>query len=193
MDGVIRTRVGYAGGTEPGPTYRNIGSHSETIQIDYDPDIVSYEELLEVFWTANAAYPSSFSRQYNSIIFYHDEEQRKLADESYTQRQEERPGTVYTEIIPYNNFTLAELYHQKYYLQVEERLLKDALSNMENTDGFIINSTTAARLNGYVGGYGDPATLEKELESYGLSEKGEKILEGISEKGLIRACPVPVN
>ena len=88
---------------------------------------------------------------------------------------------------------LAELYHQKYYLQVEERLLKDVLSNMENTDGFIIASTTAARLNGYVGGYGDPDLFEKELESYGLSDEGEEILLGIAERGLLRACPAPVN
>ena len=130
MDGVIRTRVGYAGGTEPNPTYRNIGTHSETIQIDFDPDIVSYEELLDVFWAANAAYLSPFSRQYNSIIFYHDEEQKILAEESYQKRLEGRSKTVLTEIIPYKEFTLAELYHQKYYLQVEERLLQDALQRI---------------------------------------------------------------
>jgi len=189
---VIRTRVGYAGGTEPNPTYRNIGSHSETIQIDFEPDKVSYEELLAVFWNANAAYPSSYSRQYNSIIFYHNEQQKTLAEESYKQRREERPGTVFTEIIPYKDFMLAELYHQKYYLQVEQRLMKDALSNLDDFEGFMF-STTAARLNGYVGGYGDPATLEKEIESYGLSDEGEKILLGIAERGLLGACPAPVN
>ena len=121
---MIRTRVGYAGGTEPNPTYRNVGSHSETIQIDFDPEIVSYDELLDVFWAANAAYLSPFSRQYNSIIFYHDEEQKLMAEESYQKRLEGRSNTVLTEIIPYKEFTLAELYHQKYYLQIEERLLQ---------------------------------------------------------------------
>jgi methionine-S-sulfoxide reductase len=192
MEGVVRTRVGYAGGTEPNPTYHNIGSHSETIQIDYDPDIVSYQELLDVFWAANAGYQSGYSRQYNSIIFYHDEEQKRLAEESYQKRLEERPNTVLTEIIPYKDFTLAELYHQKYYLQVEEKLLQDALSNHDDFEGFIY-STTAARLNGYLGGYGDPATLEKELESYGLSDEGEKILLEIAENGLRHACPAPLN
>ena len=192
MDGVISTRVGYAGGTEPNPTYHNIGSHSETIQIEYNPDIVSYEELLNVFWAANAAHVSPYSRQYNSIIFYHDEAQKELAEESYQKRLDERPGTVLTEIIPYNNFTLAELYHQKYYLQVARRLLQDALRNREDFEGFIF-STTAARLNGYIGGYGDSATLEKELESYGLSDEGEKILLEIAENGLRHACPAPVN
>ena len=189
---MIRTRVGYAGGTEPNPTYHNIGTHSETIQIDFDPEIVSYEELLNVFWSANAAYRSPYSRQYNSIIFYHDEEQKMLAEESYRKRLEGRPNTVLTEIIPYIGFNYAELYHQKYYLQVEKTLLQDALSSRDDFEGFMF-STTAARLNGYVGGYGDPITLEKELESYGLSDKGEKILLEIAENGLRYACPVPVN
>ena len=189
---MIRTRVGYAGGIEPNPTYYNIGNHSETIQIDYDPDKVSYVELLNVFWAANAAYTSPFSRQYNSIIFYHDEEQKTLAEESYQKRLEERPNTVLTEIVPYKGFTLAELYHQKYYLQVEQTLLQDALKTRDDFEGFLF-STTAARLNGYVGGYGDLATLEKELEMYRLSDKGEKILLEIVKKGLKSACPVPVN
>ena len=148
--------------------------------------------MLDVFWAANAGYQSGYSRQYNSIIFYHDEEQKRLAEESYQKRLEERPNTVLTEIIPYKDFTLAELYHQKYYLQVEEKLLQDALSNHDDFEGFIY-STTAARLNGYLGGYGDPATLEKELESYGLSDEGEKILLEIAENGLRHACPAPLN
>jgi methionine-S-sulfoxide reductase len=192
MEGVIRTRVGYAGGSETNPTYHNIGSHSETIQVDYDPDKVSYEELLDVFWAANSAYLSPFSRQYNSIIFYHDEEQKILAEQSYHKRLEERPNTVSTEILPYKGFTLAELYHQKYYLQAEQRLLRDALRNHDDLEHFVY-STAAARLNGYMGGYGDPATLQKELESYGLTDKGEKTLLEITEKGLKRACPAPVK
>ena len=192
MEGVIGTRVGYTGGTEPDPTYRDIGSHSETIQIDFDPDIVSYKELLDVFWAENAAYLSPLSRQYNSIIFYHDEEQKTLAEESYRKQLEEKPNTVQTEIVPYQKFNYAELYHQKYYLQVEQTLLQDALTNRDDFEGFMF-STTAARLNGYVGGYGESTTLEKELESYGLSEKGEKNLLDLAERGLRHACPAPVK
>ncbi|MBN2075871.1 MAG: peptide-methionine (S)-S-oxide reductase [Dehalococcoidales bacterium] len=189
---MIRTRVGYAGGIESNPTYHSIGSHSETIQIEYDPDKVTYEALLDVFGAENSAYLSPYSRQYNSIIFYHDEEQKKLAQESYEKRRTDRPSTVFTEIIPYTGFNYAELYHQKYYLQVERTLLQDALSNYDDLEGFIF-STTAARLNGYVGGYGDPVTLENELESYGLSDKGEKRLQDLAEKGLKQACPVIDN
>jgi methionine-S-sulfoxide reductase len=192
MDGVIRTRVGYAGGIEENPTYHSIGSHSETIQIEYNPDKVSYEELLDVFWAENSAYLSPYSRQYNSIIFYHDEEQKKLAQESYEKRRTDRPSTIYTEIILYTGFNIAELYHQKYYLQVQQTLLQDALKTHDDLEDFLF-STTAARLNGYVGGYGDSATLEKELDSYGLSDKGEKKLLDLATKGLKQACPVFSN
>ncbi len=182
--------MGYAGGTEPNPTYQKIGSHSETIQIDYDPDIVSYQELLDVFWAENAAYVSPYSRQYNSIVFYHNKEQKMIAEQSYQKQLEKKPNTVLTEIVPYQRFTLAELYHQKYYLQVEQRLLQDALTHGGDFEEFIF-STVASRLNGYIGGYGDPANLEKELESYGLSGEGEKVLSEITKRGLRAACPVP--
>ena len=70
--------------------------------------------------------------------------------------------------------------------------MKDASRNMSDFDSYIY-STTAARLNGYVGGYGDSDLIEKELDSYGLSDKGKKILRDIAKKGLRTVCPVPVN
>ena len=80
--GVVRTRVGYAGGTEENPTYREIGGHTETVQIEYDPTQISYGELLNIFWkNHNAEYPQ-FLQQYKSIIFYHDMKQRLIANET---------------------------------------------------------------------------------------------------------------
>ena len=79
---MVRTRVGYAGGTKDNPTYHNLGSHSETIQIDYDPVQISYEELLRVFWDSHLPIFPPFSQQYKSAIFYHDENQQRLAEES---------------------------------------------------------------------------------------------------------------
>lgn len=118
---MVRTRVGYAGGTTQGPTYRSLGDHSETIQIDYDPTEISYAELLDVFWDShNPAYPDH-SRQYMSIVFYHDEVQKRLAMETKA-RQEVRAGSqVFTEIVPYTEFYLAEDYHQKYRLRQGSR------------------------------------------------------------------------
>ena len=82
MPGVIRTRVGYTGGTTVDPTYHDLGDHSETIQIDYDPTQVSYQALLDVFWNSHNPTTRSWSRQYASAVFYHSDEQKKLAMES---------------------------------------------------------------------------------------------------------------
>ena len=84
MDGVVRTRVGYSGGQRKDPTYRSIGDHSETIQIDYDPARTSYKKLLFIFWQSHDPTHHAWSRQYMSAIFYQNEEQRKLALETRT-------------------------------------------------------------------------------------------------------------
>ena len=114
---MVRTRVGYTGGITDNPTYHDLGKHSETVQMDYDPSQISYEQLLDVFWAGHKPTMPAYSRQYASIIFYHTEEQRQLAVES-NERQEQKQGRkLYTEILPASEFYLAEDYHQKYYLQ----------------------------------------------------------------------------
>src|SRR5512139_3348159 len=128
MDGVIRTRVGYAGGSKADPTYHDLGDHAETLQIDYDPTRISYRDLLDIFWQSHTPTRRSWSRQYASIIFYQDEEQKRLAIET-RDREEERRGTkIHTQILPYSRFHLAEAYHQKYHLQQEGRLMRELLS-----------------------------------------------------------------
>ena len=73
--------MGYAGGEMPDPTYRRLGGHTETIQIEFDPTRIRYEELLAIFWQSHN--PSSRRpRQYRSIVFYHDEAQRRAAEQS---------------------------------------------------------------------------------------------------------------
>ena len=79
MPGIVRTRVGYAGGTTVNPTYRNIGDHAETIQIDFDPTVMTYEELLATFWASHNPIRLKLRRQYMSAIFYHDASQRDAA------------------------------------------------------------------------------------------------------------------
>ncbi|MBN2240232.1 MAG: peptide-methionine (S)-S-oxide reductase [Dehalococcoidales bacterium] len=189
MEGVIRTRVGYAGGVTDNPAYYNIGNHSESIQIDYDPDIVSYRELLDVFWDSNAAVALPYSMQYHSRIFFHNEEQKVLAEESYRIQKKEHPGTVATEIIPYKVFYIAEDYHQKFYLRQDRKLmaaLKDSILNDEK----FINSTAVARLNGYAGGNGSSEILERDIDRYGLTEEGKKRLLEVADKGLSPVCGV---
>ena len=173
---MIRTRVGYAGGTTKNPTYYDLGDHSETIQIDYDPKQISYEELLEVFWDSHNPAAQPWSRQYMSIIFYHNEEQKNLALAT-KQREESRLEKVFTEVLPFSEFYLAEDYHQKYYLQQEPELIKEFAAIYPDISK-LIGSTAAARVNGYIGGHGKPESLQEQLNSFGLSPIGnEKMLQ----------------
>lgn len=168
MEGVVRTSVGYAGGSRKNPTYYNLGDHSETVQIEYDPEITSYDDLLDVFWSShNPTFPS-YSGQYKSVIFYHDEEQRELAEETL-KREEERLGTkIYTEIVPYTKFYLAENYHQKYYLR-SKSLITEQYQAIYPDEADFIASTAVARVNGYLGGYGSREQLEEDAHALGLS------------------------
>lgn len=188
MKGVIRTRVGYAGGTKANPTYYSLGDHSETIQIDYDPTQITYRELLNVFWSAHEPTVRPYSRQYASIIFYHDEEQKRLALESLQQEEARRGRKVQTEIVPFSAFYLAEGYHQKYRLRAYRDLLREYTAIYPDLEDFV-NSTAVARVNGYLGGYGTSDQLADEIGSLGLSPEGrEKLLRLRLPSG---SCPVP--
>jgi peptide-methionine (S)-S-oxide reductase len=172
---VVRTRVGYAGGTKANPTYYSLGDHSETIQIDFDPSVIRYEQLLDLFWSCHRPDRAAQSTQYASRVFYHDEAQRALAEASKT-RQEERLGVrLHTTIEPAGTFTLAEDYHQKYYLHGQSQLMAEVRGYYSSLDE-IVHSTLAARLNGYVGGNDSEELLEAELDSYGLSDQGIAVL-----------------
>ena len=172
---MIRTRVGYAGGTKENPIYYSLGDHSETIQIDYDPTQISYKQLLDVFWDSHNPIYEPWSRQYMSIIFYHNEEQKRLAIETKESEETRLGRDIFTEIVPFSKFYLAEDYHQKYYLRRESALMEEFNAIYPATEDFIA-STAAARVNGYVGGYGILATLEEEPSIFGLSEAGIKRL-----------------
>jgi peptide-methionine (S)-S-oxide reductase len=125
IKGVKSTAVGYEGGTLDNPTYRDVCSdrtgHAEVVEVDYDPERVSYEQLLQVFWenhnptTLNRQGPD-IGTQYRSAIFYHDAEQQKLATASKERLTQagtfKRP--IVTEIVPAQTFYLAEDYHQQY-------------------------------------------------------------------------------
>jgi methionine-S-sulfoxide reductase len=111
LKGVESTRVGYTGGTKINPTYHSLGDHTESVEVKFNPGVISYNELLEHFWKQHDPGRRS-STQYKSAIFYHSEEQRKIAEES-KRRQQEKDDVV-TEILPAGVFYQAEDYHQKY-------------------------------------------------------------------------------
>jgi len=187
---VIHTRVGYAGGSTENPTYYSLGDHSETIQIDYDPTQISYRQILDVFWASHNPIYEPWSRQYMSIVFYHSEEQKRLAIETKESEEARLGKHILTEIVPFSEFYLAEDYHQKYYLRQEPALMAEFSAIYPATED-LIASTAVARVNGYVGGYGKLATLEKELGLLGLSEAGIKILLKIVAGGLEPVCTLP--
>ena len=126
LKGVTKVVSGYSGGKVKNPTYKEVCTgltgHAEAIQITYDPKVISYTELLEVFWQTHD--PTTLNRQgadvgtqYRSVIFYHNDEQKKLA-ETYKKRLTESGAfddPIVTEISPYTEYYPAEDYHQNYY------------------------------------------------------------------------------
>ena len=114
LPGVVRTRVGYCGGTRPvAPTYENLGDHSECVQIDFDPQRITYRELLNAFWRWHDPMSQYGTGQYASAIFYHTDEQRQEAEQSKREQERQYARSIQTRIDKMNNFTRAEEYHQK--------------------------------------------------------------------------------
>jgi peptide-methionine (S)-S-oxide reductase len=165
---VLRTRVGYTGGTKKNPTYSSLGNHTESIQVDFDPRRISYEKLLEVFWASHDPTEQSWSAQYKAAIFYHDESQKRVALETRDREATRRGRPIRTEILPASEFYLAEAYHQKYRLRQDTALMKEFLDMYPSHEDFV-NSTAASRVNGYLAGHGTTEALEHELDSLGLS------------------------
>ena len=169
--------MGYSGGDKESPTYRSIGDHSETIQIDFDPSIITYEELLAIFWKSHSVTTSAYSRQYRSAIFYRSETQKELAEKTRAAEEQRRNATIYTAIEPDKGFTYAEDYHQKYYLRHAGDIFTKS-RKIYTSEREFIDSTSAARLNGHAGGYTPTEALKDQLTSCGVPlDDVEKITE----------------
>lgn len=163
------------------PTYHSLGDHTEAIQIDYDPIRISYEELLDIFWESHNPTMPSWSRQYMSAVYFHSEEQERLVVETRNREEAKRKTKIYTETVPASEFYPAEAYHQKYLLRQRPALMKEFNAIYPNTEDFI-NSTAAARINGYLGGYGTLTALEAELNNLNLlPATSKKLLEILGE------------
>ena len=133
VKGVISTRVGYTGGTRDHPTYEQVSSHTtghaEAVEVVFDPSLVTYTQLLDVFWSIHD--PTQMNRQgpdvgsnYRSAIFYNGQEQREIAEASLNKAQESprfKGKKIVTQVVPASTFWPAEEYHQQYF---EKRGLK---------------------------------------------------------------------
>jgi len=125
-----------------------------------------------------------------SAVFYHNEEQKRLALETKAREEARLDHKLFTEIVPFSRFYIAEDYHQKYWLQQESDLKGEFKRMYPATEDFI-DSTAAARLNGYAGGYGTSETLDRDLDSFGLTPAGKEKLLEIAGRGLSSGCAVP--
>lgn len=124
LKGVISVTSGYSGGDLENPSYEQVSSggtsHAEAVQVEFNPRIISFEKLLEIFWATHD--PTTLNRQgedvgsqYRSVIFYHDEGQKQLALKSKEKMMGKFKDNIVTEIIPFKKFFKAEQYHQNYY------------------------------------------------------------------------------
>ena len=126
LKGVVSTSVGYMGGHWPNPSYLDVCArvtgHAEVVQVEYDPNMISYQQLIETFWKIHD--PTSLNRQgpdrgeqYRSVIFYHNSEQEIIARNSKLQLQNsgQYDKDIVTEIKPASDYYLAEDYHQQYF------------------------------------------------------------------------------
>ena len=179
---MVRTRVGYAGGRKQNPTYYNLGDHAESVQVDYDPAQTSYEQLLAVFWATRNHCAQEGSRQYMSAVFYRNDVQKKLALETRDREQARRSAHIATEVLPEMGFYVAENYHQKYLLRHEASLMREFQSMYPDPRDFM-NSTAAARVNGYLGGHGSMEMIRKETDQFGLSTEARQRLLRVWERG----------
>ena len=123
IPGVTATAVGYEGGQMDHPTYKDVCTdrtgHAEVVEVDYDPAKVSFDQLLDVFWTNHN--PTTLNRQgpdigtqYRSAVFFHDAEQEAAAKASKERWQAQFPRPIVTQVVPAQTFYVAEEYHQQY-------------------------------------------------------------------------------
>ncbi|MGN7388913.1 peptide-methionine (S)-S-oxide reductase MsrA [Sporosarcina sp. SAFN-015] len=182
LPGVIRTRVGYAGGTTPSPTYRQMGNHTETIEIDFDPAIIRYEDVLRHFWRNHYPNRDQYKgRQYLSLLRCRGDEQLKIAEHVKEEMEVELGERIETEIAPFTDFILAEERHQKYYLKRYPKAL-DQLQMLYPEPSMLINSTFAARLNGFVKGFRSKDSLMEELAGWEIGLEGRTVLLDLFSK-----------
>ncbi|HET9050597.1 MAG TPA: peptide-methionine (S)-S-oxide reductase MsrA [Candidatus Dormibacteraeota bacterium] len=130
IEGVTNVVSGYAGGTRPNPTYHEVcggrTGHAEVVQVEYDPDVIAYGDILDVFWsihdpTTKDRQGADVGTQYRSIILTHDDSQRAAAEASRDGVQQLWSNPVVTQIVPLDVFYPAEDYHQDYYARHPEQ------------------------------------------------------------------------
>ncbi|WP_432507957.1 peptide-methionine (S)-S-oxide reductase MsrA [Halorubrum ezzemoulense] len=151
VEGVVRTRAGYAGGTKRDPTYHSLGDHTEVVQVDFDPETISYRDVLERVFAAHDPRRQSRKTQYQNVVLVERAAQREALDEFLSARGLTADG-IDTRVERLSRFSPAEDYHQKYRLSSASSLIEPF--DAAGYDGAELReSPLAAKLNGYVAGH----------------------------------------
>jgi len=160
-----------------------MGDHTESIEIDFHPELISYGQLLDVFWENHNPLRESFykGRQYMSLLLYRNEDQEALALKTKRKWEQSLKGEIQTEMAPFSTFYAAEDYHQKYYLKRYAKAVEE-VKNVFPSHSDFVNSTIAARLNGFVVGHGSLGKLKKEMNEWGLHPEQVKELVELLNK-----------
>ncbi len=170
--------MGYSGGTKASPTYRSLGDHTETVEIDYDPSQITYEQLLDIFWRSHDPAAKPWRTQYKAAVFYHGEEQKKLALSTRDATAKRLGDKIHTEILPAKKFYVAENYHQKYHLQNSVGFMK-LFKHLQGGQRDLLNSTTAARINGLLAGKVTVKELQAEVKGGKLPPEAARAIKFI--------------
>ncbi|WP_438448668.1 peptide-methionine (S)-S-oxide reductase MsrA [Gorillibacterium sp. sgz5001074] len=178
LPGTVRTRTGYAGGSTAHPTYRDMGDHSETVEVVYDPSLLPLERILEVFWTGHN--PDNINdykgRQYRSLVLYHSAEQLEVIREVLELRDREGRPRPETEISLIQSFYPAEERHQKYYLKRYPDAVKQLSELLSASEPeALTDSTLAARLNGLAKGYTNLERILKEIRTWEIGPEQQEL------------------
>jgi len=184
MDGVLRTRVGYSGGKSTTPSYKVVDLHTEVVEIDYDPEIISYEDLIGVFFASHNETLRPYDQRVKSLIFYRNENEHEIAKKKLSEIRALAPEdeSVFTELKSFEVFYLAEPEHQNRSLKLEVSLYKE-LEQIFGADDKMLLSILVSKLNGYIYGYGDMEGALELLEQSGLSEASKtRVIDVITNR-----------
>lgn len=150
------------------PTYHSLGNHTEAIEIDFAPDEITYQEVLSLIWKSHNPIGTRRSSQYKSAIWYASDRQKELIHDSMQPLIESYQCELSTDVLPLETFFAAEDYHQKYVLQRHDGIMKKFKTFYPTFSDFV-DSTAAARLNGFAYGFGSDPLFQQEQNSYGFS------------------------
>ena len=180
LEGVYFTAVGYTGGAKEEPSYRNLGNHAEALRISYNPEKITYKELLEVYWENHEPKNAITAGQYRSEIFAADEKQATAARDFMEQKREDYEGELNLSVSQLDEFHEAEDYHQKYYLTQDQKLGQYREKLMARGEN-LTYSRLLTKLNAYSRGYLSEEDMLTELNNSYLRPEVPELIEQIKE------------